>query len=257
MAQEAQDREYARALQAKEKARLKRAKEKARQKKLERQRLAEEASQQDADGVADLGGTDPDSIEYAPQDMSNGDDHDRSQSRGATKHPHHDRTESRLSELPRHHEQRSNSRVSQVSPRSADNSGGALPPTTVMEEPDPPARRPYVHTQAIDSHINDTYCKTQITPTVSNSGSSVASSSADTEASEPQYENIDKQGKPLKTEPILHLPSSKKSDKISPRQSALNEDMPVPPYMPMQSSATRKSESMERKIKKKKEKEKS
>ena len=43
--------------------------------------------------------------------------------------------------------------------------------------------------------------------------------------------------------------------RMSPRQSVLDDDMPIPPYMPMQSSASRKSESLERKIKKKKEKE--
>ncbi len=48
-------------------------------------------------------------------------------------------------------------------------------------EVQPPARKPYVHTAAIDSHVNDTYCKTQITPTVSNSS----------ESSEPQYANLD------------------------------------------------------------------
>jgi hypothetical protein len=43
--------------------------------------------------------------------------------------------------------------------------------------------------------------------------------------------------------------------RISPKQSILNDDMPIPPYMPMQSCASKKSESLERKIKKKKEKE--
>ena len=43
---------------------------------------------------------------------------------------------------------------------------------------------------------------------------------------------------------------------VSPRQtSALDTDMPIPPYMPMQSSTSKKSASLERKIKKKKEKE--
>ena len=43
---------------------------------------------------------------------------------------------------------------------------------------------------------------------------------------------------------------------VSPRQtSVLDTDMPIPPYMPMQSSTSKKSASLERKIKKKKEKE--
>ena len=46
------------------------------------------------------------------------------------------------------------------------------------------------------------------------------------------------------------------SRQVSPRQtSVLDTDMPIPPYMPMQSSTSKKSASLERKIKKKKEKE--
>ena len=32
------------------------------------------------------------------------------------------------------------------------------------EPPGPPSRRPVVHTNAIDSHTNDTFCTHQITP---------------------------------------------------------------------------------------------
>jgi len=210
MAVEAQDREFARVLQAKEKARARRAKEKARQRKAERQR-AEELQRQMAEA---------DTVQVVESDTEEG-EVERSP-RGAVV------TGATTNTSPRDQQ---NPLDSRISPRSPDMI--------------PPARKPYVHTEAIDSHLNDTFCKTQITPQLS--------SNSDT--SEPQYANLDERGQPLKTEPILHLPSSKSCDKISPRQSVLNEDMPTPPYMPMQSSASRKSESMERKIMKKKEKE--
>lgn len=112
----------------------------------------------------------------------------------------------------------------------------------------PPSRKPYMHTEAIDSHMNDTYCKTQITP---------AQPSSESDEQEPHYANIGKNGEPLREEPILHIPTSKSVNGIhSPRQpSVLDTDMPIPPYMPMQSSTTKKSASLERRIKKKKEKE--
>jgi len=112
----------------------------------------------------------------------------------------------------------------------------------------PPSRKPYMHAEAIDSHTNDTYCKTQITP---------AQPSSESDEHEPHYANIGKDGEPLREEPILHIPTSKSANGLhSPRQpSVLDTDMPIPPYMPMQSSTTKKSASLERRIKKKKEKE--
>lgn len=112
----------------------------------------------------------------------------------------------------------------------------------------PPSRKPYMHAEAIDSHTNDTYCKTQITP---------AQPSSESDEHEPHYANIGKDGEPLREEPILHIPTSKSANGLhSPRQpSILDTDMPIPPYMPMQSSTTKKSASLERRIKKKKEKE--
>ena len=105
----------------------------------------------------------------------------------------------------------------------------------------PPSRRPYVHEGAIDSHVNDTYCTRQITPAHSES-----------EESEPRYANIRKNGEPVNEEPILAI---KKSGKHKSQPSVLDTDMPTPPYMPMQPSSSKKSASLERKIKKKKEKE--
>jgi len=112
----------------------------------------------------------------------------------------------------------------------------------------PPSRKPYMHAEAIDSHMNDTYCKTQITP---------AQTSSESDEHEPHYANIGKNGEPLREEPILHIPTSQSVNGLhSPRQpSVLDTDMPIPPYMPMQSSTTKKSASLERRIKKKKEKE--
>merc|ERR1712241_449079 len=107
-----------------------------------------------------------------------------------------------------------------------------------------PSRKPYVHPEAIDNHKNDTYCKTP-----------------SDEVNEPQYANLDETGKPMMTEPILHLPLGKIGEGgailHSPRQASVldDDDMPTPPYMPMVSSSSKKSENLEKKIKKKKEKE--
>merc|ERR1712179_26878 len=109
-----------------------------------------------------------------------------------------------------------------------------------MGSPDikPPSRKPHIRATAIDSHTNDTYCTRQITPEHSDD--------------EPRYANIGRDGQPVAEEPILHLPSSKQVDgQVSPRQtSVLDTDMPIPPYMPMQSSTSKKSASLERRIKK-------
>lgn len=59
-------------------------------------------------------------------------------------------------------------------------------------DPHVPSRKPYVHPEAIDNHKNDTYCKTP-----------------PEEVNEPQYANLDETGKPMMTEPILHLPLGK------------------------------------------------
>jgi len=239
LALEAQDREYARSLQAKEKARARRAKEKARQRKLDRQQQHAEADEDAAVDQHLLHGLEDESPRAGPEAVAGG--RLSRVSGGESAAP------SRLSGRGELVSPREREGMTSTSPRDAqDSRESRLSPRS--PDPNPPARRPYVHTDAIDTHTNDTYCKTQITPTQSNSGSESTSS-------EPQYANLDDRGQPLKTEPILHLPTSKNNDKISPRQCLMNEDMPVPPYMPMQSSASRKSESMERKIKKKKEKE--
>merc|ERR1711892_563345 len=115
----------------------------------------------------------------------------------------------------------------------------------------PPSRKPYLHAEAIDCHTNDTFCQKQITPDTGNGPKESE------ETTEPYYANIGKNGQPLKEEPILHIPTSQSVNGLhSPRQpSVLDTDMPIPPYMPMQSSTTKKSASLERRIKKKKEKE--
>ena len=75
---------------------------------------------------------------------------------------------------------------------------------------------------------------------------------SESEESEPRYANIRRNGEPVMEEPILAIKKSKKS-KAEP--SVPLEDIPAPPYMPMQSSTSKKSASLERRIKKKKEKE--
>jgi hypothetical protein len=62
----------------------------------------------------------------------------------------------------------------------------------------PPSRRPHMRATAIDSHTNDTYCKTQITPEHSDD--------------EPRYANIGADGQPVAEEPILHVPTSREVD---------------------------------------------
>lgn len=208
LAVEAQDHEFAKILQAKEKAKAKRAREKARQKKIERQRLESESLAANGD---------PHAITRAsiqrPTSLSDGP--------SSFREAEHTKDDIEKSLSPR-------------SPRSPDIK--------------PPSRKPYMHAEAIDSHMNDTYCKTQITP---------AQTSSESDEQEPHYANIGRNGQPLREEPILHIPTSKSANGLhSPRQpSVLDTDMPIPPYMPMQSSTTKKSASLERKIKKKKEKE--
>jgi len=208
LAVEAQDHEFAKILQAKEKAKAKRAREKAKQKKLERQRL-------EAETIAPRG--DPDAINRASEQRPTSVLDNK-----ATSSREQDQTKDDLEK-----------KLSPRSPRSPDIK--------------PPSRKPYMHAEAIDSHVNDTYCKTQITPTPS----------SESDEHEPHYANIGKNGEPLREEPILHIPTSQSANGMhSPRQpSVLDTDMPIPPYMPMQSSTTKKSASLERKIKKKKEKE--
>merc|ERR1719394_936022 len=129
---------------------------------------------------------------------------------------------------PRHSTSTSDREDTERSPRS--------PP-----ELKPPSRRPYVHEGAIDSHVNDSYCTRQITPAHSES-----------EESEPRYANIRSNGEPVNEEPILAMKKSRKNNKQD--ASVPLEDIPAPPYMPMQPSTSKKSASLERRIKKKKEK---
>ena len=56
----------------------------------------------------------------------------------------HDRVESRQESRTESRHDRTHSRISQVSPRDGGEMSSRLSP---LKEPDPPARRPYVHTQ--------------------------------------------------------------------------------------------------------------
>ena len=68
-----------------------------------------------------------------------------------------------------------------------------------------------------------------------------------------RYANIRSNGEPVNEEPILAMKKSRKNNKQD--ASVPLEDIPAPPYMPMQPSTSKKSASLERRIKKKKEKE--
>ena len=109
---------------------------------------------------------------------------------------------------------------SRTSSRQSRRSDGNHPEAEMV----PPARKPYMNRAAIDTHV---------------------SSSQSDESGEPQYENVIRK-KQRSPPPVPHSPGATAAN-------VLNEDMPVPPYMPMQQS--KKSSSMERKLNKKKEKE--
>ena len=127
-------------------------------------------------------------------------------------------------------------------PRDPDLERSLSPRSPRSPDLKPPSRRPVIHEGAIDSHVNDTYCTRQITPAHSES-----------EESEPRYANIRRNGDPVMEEPILAIKKAKKKAEAAPGVPL--EDIPAPPYMPMQSSTSKKSASLERRIKKKKEKE--
>ena len=102
----------------------------------------------------------------------------------------------------------------------------APPPTATIELP---ARRPYMNTGAIDSH------KSAFAHETSNEAD-------ESELSEPQYANVG--------------PNKYYNEPSPPhiRQTS-NDGLPVPPYMPMQQSTSKRSTCLEKKIKRKKEKE--
>jgi len=210
LAIEAQDREFAKILQAKEKAKAKRARERAKQRKLEKQRL--EDPSEGLDTVV--------TVEQRPS-------RDGRSSKSENRPLSATSGDGRLS--------RGDGRVS----RGQEDARMSLSPGC---DPHLPSRKPYVHPEAIDNHKNDTYCKTP-----------------PKEVNEPQYANLDETGKPMMTEPILHLPLGQIGEGgailHSPRQASVLDEMAAPPYMPMVSSASRKSENLEKRIKKKKEKE--
>lgn len=89
----------------------------------------------------------------------------------------------------------------------------------------PPARRPYMNRNAIDTHV----------------------SSSDTE---PQYENVGhhrQQSAPVQSVIHTRMPFNDETEE--------SDGGPVPPYMPMQQPNSKKSSSLEKRINKKKEKE--
>ena len=177
LAIEAQDREFAKILQAKEKAKVKRAKERARQRKLDKQRKEAEASgglvevatvehrTQSREGRISRGAEE----NYRPHSVISGDavslERDGRVSRGRMSRSRSG--DGNDGRISRGHEEVRNSRSPELQL---------------------PSRKPFVHPEAIDNHRNDTYCKTP-----------------PKETSEPEYANLDETGKPIMSEPILHL----------------------------------------------------
>lgn len=112
-----------------------------------------------------------------------------------------------------------NERISEIPPVESRRSESR------QEEIQPPARRPYLNHEAIES----------ATPVASSCCSESGSDNKDT--AEPQYENIGRNNGEIR-----HLPKKESSS-----------ESPVPPYMPLQQSNCKKSHSLEKRINKKKE----
>ena len=111
----------------------------------------------------------------------------------------------------------------EASPESQNHSrtNSRLSNKSIQELYSVPARKPYLNPEAIDSHVSS--CG---------------------EDTEPQYENIQKKQNEIVTDGGFVRISG-----------ALPNDGPVPPYMPMQQSNSKKTSSLEKRILKKKEKE--
>ena len=132
-----------------------------------------------------------------------------------------------------------------------------LPPNNSIspKEMKPPARKPYMNTGAIDTHQSQF-------ATANNSESPTAAASDeiafnDTEdETEPRYANIGPKG-PLAAQlnygsSISNAPHSNSKSNANSKEMS---DEPIPPYMPMQQQTSKKSTSLEQRIKRKKEKE--
>ena len=114
-----------------------------------------------------------------------------------------------------------------------------LPPEVESPDVKPPARKPYMNTQAIDAHQSE-FASTD----------EDKEKEAEEEEQEPRYANV---GQPVIN---LHQDSFGQVTKVSSRRPNVDDEgQIIPPYMPMQQQSSKKSHSLEKRIKKKKEKE--
>ena len=124
------------------------------------------------------------------------------------------------------------------------------------KEMKPPARKPYMNTGAIDLHQSEF--------AVGHHGRSHSGSGAeeilfdDTEDEpEPRYANVGPKG-PLAGQLYYggnNLTTNANQSPMASGSKKDNNDEPIPPYMPMQQQTSKKSTSLEQRIKRKKEKE--
>ena len=131
--------------------------------------------------------------------------------------------------------------------------GSAISP----KEMKPPARRPYMNPGAIDSHQSE-FGGGNHGITGSGSGAeAILIDDEDEEEFEPRYANVGPKG-PLAGQLYYggsNLRNSAKSTPLANTPKKDNDDEPIPPYMPMQQQSSKKSTSIEQRIKRKKEKE--
>ena len=131
--------------------------------------------------------------------------------------------------------------------------GNAISP----KEMKPPARRPYMNPGAIDSHQSE-FAVANHGRTGSGSGAEdILIDDGEEEESEPRYANVGPKG-PLAGQLYYggsSLSNNAKSNQLANTPKKDNGDEPIPPYMPMQQQSSKKSTSIEQRIKRKKEKE--
>ncbi len=231
LAREAQDREYAKMLQQREKAKLKRAKERSKAKKIARQAELESAMA----GAAAIG---------APVENNLEPEHARSESRvsggRSSRHSNHHTPQRSFdnSEAVRNGVDHDDDEDDEDSVVSA--------PGTAAAQVQPPARRPYMNTGAIDSH-RSAFAAT--------AGNNIVDSLGG--LSNHHFHNLNNEMGDQFTEP-QYANVGPGASGPPPPMNVTNRDqdgLPIPPYMPMQQPMSKKSSSLEKRIKKKKEKE--
>ena len=220
LAREAQDMEYARKIYEKEQAKLKRAKERKKHKKMLEK-------QQEQPG-------------FEPRTESRTSGHHPQRYFDPPTHQAHPSTENLLEDL------------------DENESVISAPTNNTTLNLKLPARKPYMNTGAIDSHqsscndIPGTSYGTMAAAASSNPpiGNNIPPNhlldhdqdADESELSEPQYANVGPNAN-SGMQPMIHV-----------RQTS-DDGLPIPPYMPMQQQMNKRSTSLEKRIKKKKEKE--